>query len=922
MIKKIIYLIAVLTSISSFAQKKLINHKMYDSWNHIASYNLSNNGNYVYYRQAPYKGDGILFLKNILNKKTIEIQRAYNASFASDESFFVCKIKPQSDSLRKQKLKKTKKEDLLKDSLLVVNLNNNEQYRFKNVKKYKISKNNSKTVFIHFYKEKTPADTSKKDSTAKKTKIKYKGGNMLLFSPYNADSVVFNNVSNWTVDDDNKSLFYAVSFKDSLDSIKIYYYNIASKKNKLIFNNYGRIKNLECSSDGEKLAFLYSGDTAKPYIYNLYYFNIQDDNAKLLADTSNKNIYAAYDFSPDFSLYFSKNGNRLFAGIRPKPQKEPKDTLLDEEKCSVDVWSWTDNYLMPQQLKRLNRDKKHSFICVYDFSQNKLIQLADSLHKKVKIYDKGNADWGLFVDNEKYVKQLSWTTPYPYDFWLVNINTGEKIPVMQNKLAEMSISPAQKYVYWYSYTDSAWFAKNIKSNKIVNLTGNLSVCFYNEDNEVPALPDSYGNAGWSENDEYFYIYDKYDIWKIPVETPENAKRITAGRKNKEIFRYKKLNNESIFVEDTMILTYFNKTNKKSGYYKYINNNNKLSKLLVDDYKFFGLKKAKNAEKYLLRKMSFTHYPDIFFTSDFKKLKQISNANPQQKEYNWGSVELCSWKSYNNDSLSGLIYKPENFDPNKKYPVIVYFYEKYSDDLHNYYSPKPIRSVINFTYYVSNGYIVFIPDIKYHTGTPGKDAYNAVVSGTEFLMQNKWVDRKHIAIQGQSWGGYQVAYLVTQTNLYACAMAGAPVSNMTSAYGGIRWASGMSRMFQYEKTQSRIGGTLWNSRRLYIENSPVFFADRVQTPLLIMHNDGDGAVPWYQGIEYFVALRRLNKPVWLLNYNNDQHNLRRKPNMLDLTIRMSQFFDHYLKGKEMPDWMKHGVPALQKNKKTGLQLLEK
>jgi len=182
----------------------------------------------------------------------------------------------------------------------------------------------------------------------------------------------------------------------------------------------------------------------------------------------------------------------------------------------------------------------------------------------------------------------------------------------------------------------------------------------------------------------------------------------------------------------------------------------------------------------------------------------------------------------------------------------------------------------------------------------------------------FIDRKKIGIQGQSWGGYQTAWLITQTNMFAAAMAGAPVSNMTSAYGGIRWESGLSRMFQYENNQSRIGATLWDKPLQYIENSPLFYVPKIKTPLLIMHNDNDGAVPWYQGIELFTAMRRLNKPVWMLTYNNEEHNLKAESwaNRMDLTIRMKQFFDHYLKDEPMPWWMQYGVPAIQKGKELG------
>jgi len=244
-------------------------------------------------------------------------------------------------------------------------------------------------------------------------------------------------------------------------------------------------------------------------------------------------------------------------------------------------------------------------------------------------------------------------------------------------------------------------------------------------------------------------------------------------------------------------------------------------------------------------------------------------------------------------------------------MIVYFYERNSDRLHSYSGAFPHRSIIRPSYYASRGYIVFIPDIVYRDGYPGKSCYDAVIPGITQLIQAGFIDEERIGIQGHSWGGYQAAYLVTQTDLFACAEAGAPVSNMISAYGGIRWGSGMSRMFQYEHTQSRIGGTLWEYPLRYIENSPIFYVDKINTPVLIMHNDEDGAVPWYQGIEFFVALRRLNKPAWMLNYNKEPHWPTKRENIKDFQVRMQQYFDHYLMDKPMPEWMERGIPAVEK-----------
>ena len=208
--------------------------------------------------------------------------------------------------------------------------------------------------------------------------------------------------------------------------------------------------------------------------------------------------------------------------------------------------------------------------------------------------------------------------------------------------------------------------------------------------------------------------------------------------------------------------------------------------------------------------------------------------------------------------------------------------------------------------------MFIPDIRYTPGHPAQSAYDCIESGTDAMLKlYPQIDSTRMGLQGQSWGGYQTAQLITMTSRYRAAMAGAPVSNMFSAYGGIRWGSGLNRQFQYEKTQSRIGKTIWEAPELYFENSPLFHLPKVKTPLLIMHNDGDGAVPWYQGIELFTGLRRLGKPCWLLNYNDDDHNLMKNANRIDLSIRMRQFFDFYLNNQPSPRWLEEGIPAVVK-----------
>ena len=450
------------------------------------------------------------------------------------------------------------------------------------------------------------------------------------------------------------------------------------------------------------------------------------------------------------------------------------------------------------------------------------------------------------------------------------------------------------------------------------------------------------------------IYDKFDIWKLDPTGKADPVCLTegVGRERSIQFRYQQLDREqrAIDLEQPMMLTAFNRETKAAGFFvraaatKAKDSKNSsgsksgnkesedekdgaeedssLKQLIMLDERFGRLTKAKNSDEVVFTRSTFERCPDLWSSSTaFKKISRISDINPQQENYSWGTAELVHWDATDGQKLDGLLYKPDGFDPEKKYPMMVYFYERNSDNLHAYYTPSAGRSIINHSFYVSRGYLLFVPDIPYKTGEPGPSAANAILPGVQSLVDLGFVDEEKIGMQGHSWGGYQTAYLVTQTDMFACAESGAPVSNMTSAYGGIRWSSGMSRMFQYERTQSRIGDDLWSARDKYIANSPLFFADKINTPLLILHNDEDGAVPWYQGIELFVAMRRLEKPSWLLNYNGNPHWVMGDANRRDFAIRMQQFFDHYLMDAPEPEWMAVGLPAVDKGKKFAIELLE-
>ncbi len=613
------------------------------------------------------------------------------------------------------------------------------------------------------------------------------------------------------------------------------------------------------------------------------------------------------------SLRFSDDGKRLFISTTPRRETARPASVPADERVELDIWNWKDNYIQPMQRVRGNTDRNRTYSGVVFLDKREFRQLSD---EDLSVGEPAAGDWALGYDDSKYLHLTGYTYPVPRDYALVNVRTGERKTSLTNFTGNVSLSPSGKHLLVYDGKD--WSSVSIPGGKKANLTAKLKVKFFDEEDDHPSKPPAYGSLGWSSDGDFALLYDRYDLWKLAAAGSSAVNLTKVGRQKGIKFRYVRIRDDSdddtrgIDLAKPMLLAAENLTTHDTGFFRLEPGGT--PKLLLMGARRYGTPvKAKEADVFILTVQSFHEYPDYYVTGpDFHELKRVTDVNPHIRRYNWGQAELVQYKSADGVPLSGVLIKPENFDPSKKYPMVVYIYERLSGNLHSFRLPVAGTS-INPTFYASNGYLVFMPDITYTVGYPGQSALKCVLPAIQAVVDQGFVNESAIGIQGHSWGGYQIAFMVTQTNRFKAAIAGAPVSNMVSAYGGIRWTSGLPRQFQYEQTQSRIGDTLWNAPMRYIENSPIFMADRVKTPLLMLHNDQDGAVPWYQGIEYFLALRRLGRECYLLNYNGEDHGLRKKQNQLDYTVRMFQFFEHHLKGKPAPGWMKNGVPFVDRDK---------
>ncbi|MCW0484392.1 S9 family peptidase [Gaoshiqia sediminis] len=893
--------------------KKTLQVEDFAHWKVLENQQISNDGKWVAYELNPQQGDGALVLTDTEGKRTDTLVRGASAAFTPGADVLLHRIKVPFDSIQVAKRKKLKEDQMPLDSVGIFQINTGQITKYPRLVSWQLPEENANWAAI----------LQQPDSVVK-TRDELKLQNLILHRLDTGDTLTKRQVTDYRVAKKGNSVIYSTFSGDSTTISRVFVFDTKSGTTHTLFEKNGHIRQVATNEEGNQFAFLFSTDTTQQKTFDLYYAK-STESPQAVVTASTPGIPISWAPSEHRELLFSKNGNRLFLGTAHIPEPEPKDTLAPDEKPVLDIWSWTDAELMPQQLVKLDQEKKRTYLAVYHPAEKKFLQLADPGIPEISLIQDGDGRMALGKDEKLYQKASSWTGRNSADYYVVDTQTGIKRQMVTDK-TKAEISPAGKFIIWFDPADSSYYARSTDVYKIqvYALTKNLPVNFYDELDDTPLEVKPYGIAGWSDDDRYVYIYDRYDLWKIDPTGSRVPVNLTSGygRKNSINLRYVKTDPEGKFIPDGEILVNgFDERNKASGFFTVDTKTVKAPKLhLLEDYRFSEVKKAKEAGRLIWRKESCTLFPDLW-TSDatFGHPRKLSDANPQQAGFNWARNQLVSWTSFSGEQLHGILYYPEDFNPNLSYPMIVYFYERSSEELHRHFLPSPSRSIINKTFYASNGYLVFVPDITYQTGYPGQSAFNAVVSGTSFLInQFPFIDKNRIGIQGQSWGGYQTAYLIGQTDMFAAAMAGAPVSNMTSAYGGIRWETGLSRMFQYENTQSRIGGTLWEKPIQYIENSPLFYAPKINTPLLMMHNDQDGAVPWYQGIELFVAMRRLNKPAWLLNYNNEPHNLKKESweNRMDLSRRMKQFFDHYLKGAPMPGWMKYGLPALDKGKELG------
>jgi dipeptidyl aminopeptidase/acylaminoacyl peptidase len=896
---------SILFSTLTSAQDKVLQLEDYSKWKRIVSTKISPNGAWFTYGLRPNGGDDTLFVKKTTSATTefkYKIPYGSAPSFSNDSKWVVYLVSPSKEASKK--LKKSKKKVFKTAELR--NLVTGDSIRFKRAKSMQFSEDGK---FFAISLEKTQSDKSK-----------HKGQDLLLVNLTTMSTMNFGNVSDYKFNKNSSHLAYTVDAAEMVGN-GLYVYDL--KKNvlqnldsdrktysRLTWDDAQVLKD-DWANKGIQIAVL-KGKTNKKLEQRentlVVVSNLHKNPVKTELDANKaSNFPENFVISEKGRLQFSNDGSFVLFGIKEqeKKMKLDKDTI-----ANLDVFHWNDETINSVQRRRANRNRNFTYWASFQLKNKVFTQLTDDSMRELLV--SRNSDYWVGRNPKPYINDVNWGVS-PADLYRVNLKTGSRESIVKLVKRSMGYSPDGKY--YAVQKDSAIHVVDLATNQLTNISKVSGVQFMNLEHPYPHEKPPFGTAGWTKDGKSIILNHKYDLWSLKLDG-SSAKNITKGiGDEREIqFRYVNLDPEQPFIDTKkpLLLRAYGEWTKKAGFYQ-LKIGKEPKQLLFDDYAFSRIMKAKKSDQVVYTKESFVEFPNYHLSDlSFNNPIQLTDANPQQKDYKWGSKVLVDYTNSKGQRLQGTLTLPPDYEAGKKYPMIVYFYEKMSNRHHRYYMPvyddRPHGST-----YASNGYLFFQPDNVYEEGRPGTSSLDCITSATQKVIDLGYADPKRIGLQGHSWGGYQSSFILTQTDMFACVVTGAPPTDLESFYNNIYGNTGTNHNGIMEIGQVRMGRgvTPWTHREIYQRENPMFHAQKIKVPFMILHGTADGAVDWTQGLEFYNAARRLGKEVIFLSYPGEPHHLRREANQKDFQIRMKQYFDHYLMDKEAPTWMVEGIPHLQK-----------
>jgi len=887
----------------SFGQtQKPLTLEDYGQWNRIRNSAISPDGNWMTYSYSPNEGDSRLHVRKMDADTIRTAVNGKQVAFSADSKWVAYLVDPTKKAA--DKLKGAKKPVL--SGLQILNLESNTVSDIASVSSFSFSKA-SNYMAIHKHRSDTKAE--------------HKGSDLLLKDLNGDKTLNIGNVSSYAFNKAGTQFSYLVD-ADGDNGNGLYVINLSDLSTRPMHTGAFTYSQMTWNKGGSQLAVLF-GKKAEGKVEqknSLYLTSDMSENSGMSIESvysgeGDLNFPADMVISEYSRLTWNEAGDQLFFGIKRQQSVLKKD---DELKANVDVWHWKDEQVQSTQIVRANRNRRATERAVLNLNNMAFFQLTNEAMPSVSINEK--SEWAVGRVDTLYRKDVNLPGGYT-DLYSVNTRTGAKQLIAEKVYRNMGMSPNGEWALFSK--ESVVMAYNFEKGNLTNLTDRTGISFRNEDDDKPVDKATYGVAGWSKDGETLILNHKYDLWTIALNSDKSANLTQGiGTEGNIRFRLVQLDREAktFDLKNPLLLSAYGDKTKHSGYYE-VKVGKKPKALRYEDKMIGGAIKAKDAEKVIYTEQTFVDFPD-YWASDlsFKKPSKMTDANPQQADYKWGKRVLVDYTDQRGHQLQATLALPADYDASKKYPMIVYFYEKMSQRHHQYsmptYDDRPHMST-----YASNGYLVLMPDIVFDVGLPGSSALDDVTSAVKEVIKLGYADPDNVGLQGHSWGGYESSFIVTQTDMFKTVITGAPLTNLISMTNILYKRTGSPNGPIIEWSQGRMGINPNGNMELYRSQSPIHHAEKIKTPFLILHGTDDGAVDWNQGLEFYIAARRLGKEVILLSYPGEPHHLAIKANQKDFQIRMKQYFDHHLKGTIAPMWMKEGIDHLDK-KRVGPDMLGK
>jgi len=615
-------------------------------------------------------------------------------------------------------------------------------------------------------------------------------------------------------------------------------------------------------------------------------------------------------------LSWSDDGARVFFGTatwRRKPEDASSTddaTREEEEPADVEVWHSRDERIVAMQRVRKDEDREANLIAAWNVDSGSFHAVGTDILESVDLLEGG--DHAVETHRIPYRFDNMFDRPR-HDLVLVDTATGRRESIAEGVQYGVSGSATGRYVLYFK--GGHHHVYDTTTAQTTNLTKDLDTSFVNDEYDTPVREENppWGNAGFTSNDEVVLLYDRYDVWAV---APGGvARRLTNGASDSVRHRVVTLDDEAKGLDGSqpIYVSLYGEWTKQSGFGRVRVDATGVERLVFRDKGLRRLAKAKKADVYTFVEESASDSPDVFTAgAALADATRVTDTNPFQGDFLWTRSELIDYESGWGKKLQGALYYPADYDPAKSYPMIVYVYERLSQNLHRYTVPDEKR-YYNPAVWTQQGYFVLNPDIAYRDRDPGPSAVDCVVPAVEAALDSRPIDRAKVGLVGHSWGGYEASFIPTQTDMFATSIAGAPLTNFFSMFGTIHWSGGYPETSHFETGQARMEVPYWEDREAYFRNSPVTFLPALTTPMLVFFGDEDGTVDFHQGVELYNYARRAGKHLVMLVYRGEDHGARKKKNQVDYHRRILRWFGHFLKGEPAEDWITKGQTLLERER---------